>query len=1255
MILYRSEFSIGKSILQVGPYDPSKPIDREGPDNLIEIVVNQGLKRVFLVEDSLAGFIPIYKELLKHKIDMCFGWRVSIVEDVLSEEPQPESKIIIFARNEKGWKKLIKLGTYAQTTGKLKEPRLDYKKLHELYDDNLVIVIPFYDSFIHKNLMTKNACVPDFRGLPLFFFKESNDVIFDGLIQDGIANFGGKTIEAKSVYYRNREDAEIFQARKLMERKTYGSGSNVESPNLDFFMSDEFCVESALERKFEINEEFEALFNEPLRLFLPGIRLPEFVLSDEDKKRCNVPENASNIEILRLLARAGYKHKVEEGFIPKERAQEYADRVNYELDILEKTHFTDYILMVWRLVDFSRRNNLPIGKGRGSCAGSLVNYLIGITDVDSIEQNLFFERFINPSRAKINKIGDQIYLENLADIDTDFGGAAKERCIEFLQELYKGKFCKTATFGTYATKSIVKSAMKIVGGFSEDDTKPISNEVNVIFGKNDSPEKTYEQSEKFRAFMDANPKVYKAARKLQNGISNISSHASAYLVSSDLLEDTFPVELSDSGELLSSCDMSVSENMVIKLDLLGLHTVSLLKNAALSAGVDLDRLDYNDPEVYKYLQKLEHPAWLFQISGEATTRGLNKIQPKCLDHLVAVISLSRPGAFVYLDQYADYINGKTEIPSLHPLFDEMLKPYGGICYLQELLMEMFVKIGFSLTESDTLRKIVGKKKKEEIAEWEEKIYKRAEENGIDKKAAEVVWGIANASADYSFNKSLMLDTIVLTATGPKMMKNVNIGEEILSYNVKTNYEHFVKVIDIDIHKAVLWEFFTEDKQSIQCSMDHKFLTADGMLPIRDIFYTDKEVITIHGKTKVVSAAKVGEMDSIDFEVDHEDHNFYANGWVTSNSHAVSYSMMSFASVMLKFLHPQDFFTEALKLCQEKQEPIEEISALVREMPHFGLKLLPPDLIKSDIEFKKEGKDGIRYGLSSIKSVAQKSISKIQEFIDKDRATIFSLFQSAKQAKLNSTVFLALIETGTMDELSTDRQRIGLAWRIYSQLTPRESQYCLTNGEKYNYDMLAAMKDFLNWKDSSGKAIGKESRLETLRKKCEPYFQIYKENSKTPNLSEYLHEKALLGFSQHQLRNLFTEQKNLMTIQEIKEKLYEKDKFRAVVEVLKVTVGTAKKSEKKYCKMELADETGVITAGLFGDSWGNYAESHKAPEEGQILFITGTKGPDILWLNSINEQFLEIFMRVRDLKKLEKKEVSEDAEIISVENVETEKI
>jgi DNA polymerase-3 subunit alpha len=845
--LLKSEFSFGKSLLQLKPLKSDEPNSPDQPDTIVGIAKEYGWKSVTMVEDSLGGFIPIWKELKKLEIGLVYGWRVTVTDDTTIKEKRAGSKIIIFVKSALGWKSLVKLANFAQVDGFFEEARLDWKKIHELWNDELVMAIPHYDGMIMKNLTTKNPVIPDFGNIRPYLFVERNDMFYDEMVaaksEEYAKAFGLEAVEVKSCYYKNRGDLIYLQCRKLMDRKTH-KGGNLMEPEMEFFFSNEFCVESALpfiDDKKSGQIKFESEFKEPLELFLPGVRLPEFIMSKEDRKELNIPNGATDIEILKILARDGYKKKLASGEIDKSRAKEYGERANYELDILEKTDFHPYILLVYDVMRFLEKNGYPTGEGRGSCCGCLLLYLIGATRVDPLPNELYFERFISVSRAKTIEIDGIKYLTSLPDADLDMSEGARDAAVKYLSEKYKGKFVKLSTYNTQTTKALLTDVGKIVCGYDKDDLKVISDTIVKTYGNVASPEESYENSTKFKEFCDKSPLAYKVIIKLQGIIKNPGTHPSAFLISYYPLDDFMPIESRYNNEdkiweTATSCDMVVSESMAVKLDLLGLKTVEIIDNIIKDLGINLTQMDYNNWEdIYQHLQKLEVPSNLFQISGSSAVGGLNKIKPKSLDNLAAVLAICRPGSFAFIDQYAAYVNGVGERPNVHPFFDDILEKTGYVVLFQESLMKMYEKCGFSLADANDIRVCVSKKKTEEMAKWEPKIYEMCEKNGIDIEAGRALWAISKASADYSFNKSCALDSKVETKNGEKELKDIQIGDEVLAFDSKNGVNHFVKVLDVDFHDAFLYDIEFEDGKKTKCSMDHKFLTKEeGMAPMSKI-------------------------------------------------------------------------------------------------------------------------------------------------------------------------------------------------------------------------------------------------------------------------------------------------------------------------------------------------------------------------------------------------------------------------------------
>lgn len=296
-----------------------------------------------------------------------------------------------------------------------------------------------------------------------------------------------------------------------------------------------------------------------------------------------------------------------------------------------------------------------------------------------------------------------------------------------------------------------------------------------------------------------------------------------------------PVQLGTDDERVSTYDMYEAQNLSVKLDLLGVQTINLIKRVADAVGIDLDTLDLTSYEkIFQFLQSLELPYGLFQIAGHTAIRANNKIRPKTIDHVAGLLSIARPGALAFLDQYADYVNNGT-VQDCPEIFREILEPTGGVCLFQETLMSLFVKLGFSLVDANTIRDIVGKKKRDKIAEWEGKIYEKAAENGIPKEAADYVWNLAKASADYSFNRCAKSDCEVETPDGVKKLYEIVEGDLIKCFDVRSRSDQFFPVKSVWKDRKQMFEVETEDGLKIQTSLDHKYLCDDmKMRPLKDI-------------------------------------------------------------------------------------------------------------------------------------------------------------------------------------------------------------------------------------------------------------------------------------------------------------------------------------------------------------------------------------------------------------------------------------
>ncbi len=494
---------------------------------------------------------------------------------------------------------------------------------------------------------------------------------------------------------------------------------------------------------------------------LPGVKLPQIIIDQKYYDALGIPNTSSNYQFLRKLCHKGVLDKAID---KKENCQVYYDRVKTELSLFEELGFIDYVLLNWDILNFCHENQIPTGPGRGSAAGSLVLYLIGVTKVDPIEYELYFERFVSKSRARKIVVNSQLFLDGslLADVDNDIAYERRQEVIKFIEDKYKGKTCKILTLNTLSSKLCIKECGKIVGEMPESSVNEISDLIPKKFGKVGSLKASCEESEKFKEWAVENKKIFEIALKIEGLIKNTGVHPSGIAISHYQLEDIMPLQTTGDGDLVSGYDMNNVASLCVKFDILGLRTLSVIQDVCKQIGLDILSVDLKSQDIYQNLQNLIAPQGLFQIEADTNFRVAQKVKPKNLEQLSAVVAIARPGALDFLDRYARYVE-TGEFQSVHPFFDDILGYTGGIPLYQEQLMRMAVKVGFTLDESEQLRRIVGKKKVDQMAAWQDKIRQKIEQNNLDPVIGDVLWKVAEDSANYSFNKSHSISYAILAA------------------------------------------------------------------------------------------------------------------------------------------------------------------------------------------------------------------------------------------------------------------------------------------------------------------------------------------------------------------------------------------------------------------------------------------------------------------------------------------------------------
>jgi DNA polymerase III subunit alpha len=839
--------------------------------------------------------------------------------------------------------------------------------------------------------------------------------------------------------------------------------------------------------------------------FPVGVKLPEIKIQKKYYDEVSCKDLGDNFQFLRRLCLARLKEK---GIHELENSQVYYDRLKEELTIFYELGFVDYILLNWDIINFCKENDIPTGAGRGSAAGSLVLYVIGVTNIDPIEYDLFFERFVSKSRAKKIEHNGEVFLDGslLADVDNDISYDRRLEVIKYIEEKYKGKTSKILTLNTLSGKLCMKECGKIIAELSEMEVNQISDTIPKHFGIVAKLDTAYEESESFKSYADKYPKVFNIAKKLQGLNKNTGVHPSGISISYYDLDGIMPLQKTNDDSLISGYDMNDVASLSVEFDILGLRTLSVVHDVCKQVGINTSDIDVNHESIYTALSCLRSPQGLFQIEAETNFKVCKLIAPQNLEQLSAVVAIARPGALDFKDSYATYVR-TGDFQSVHEFFDDILSYTGGIPLYQEQLMKMAVKVGFTLDEAEQLRRIVGKKKVDQMPAWKVKIEEKIVSNKLDSAIGDVLWRVAEDSANYSFNKS----------------------------------------------------------------------------------------------------------------------------------HSISYAHLAAITVYLKFTYSQEFFLSLLKFAKFEPNSHEEIAKISQELSHFDIELLPPDLNKSDIDFKIEGKN-IRYGLNSIKGVSTKVLQSLLDFREESFSNKYEIFLSAKQAGLNIGTLSALVQAGLLDSfVKSNRPRLVLEAQTFNILTDREKRNFVELGEQDNYDIINSIHNAKkgDMVGDDNRKMFSEKRFNTFRKKYQPYKDIYEMNKEHLKYANWFFEEKLLGYSySHNIREVFSYEDDFNSADDVKD-LGDRANVK-FVGVLTDIMRRTSRNGNKYARLTMQDEGGVLE-GLFLDGsrdarLTNYLDSgKKLPKKSDVVIIYGSKGDDIVFIDKIFPLKDKIYMKLSELK------------------------
>jgi DNA polymerase III subunit alpha len=675
----------------------------------------------------------------------------------------------MLAANATGLRNLFTLSSMASIQGYYRKPRMDRELISE-HASGIIATTGCPSGEVQTRLRLGQSAealqaASDYRdifGAENFFLElMDHGLPIERSVREGLLEIGRRLdlrpLATNDSHYVTREQAADHAALLCVQ-----SGKTLSDPNRFKFDGDGYYLKSAAEMREYWDKEVPGAADSTL-LIAERVESYEEIYSHVDRMPMfDVPEGETQASWLHKEVMAGLRRR-----FPDALPDGYVERAEFELGVITQKGYPAYFLVVADLVNHAKEVGIRVGPGRGSAAGSLVAYALGITNIDPIPHGLLFERFLNPERP------------SMPDVDIDFDDRRRGEMVRYATEKYgTDKVAQVITFGTIKTKAAIKDAARVLHGqpgFSIADRiskalpPPVMAKDIPLSGIVDPQHERYGEAAEVRTLIETDQDVgniFKTARGLEGLIRNAGVHACAVIMSSEPLMNSIPLWQRDDGSIITGWDYPSCEAIgLLKMDFLGLRNLTVIGDAIdnikanSGADLDLDTLPLEDPATYQLLSRGD-TLGVFQLDGGAMRDLLRRMQPTGFDDIVAVLALYRPGPMGMNahNDYADRKNNRQKITPIHPELEEPLKEilaetYGLIVY-QEQIMRIAQKVAsYSMGRADVLRKAMGKKKKEVLEKEFEGFQEGMRSNGFSDAAVKALWDTILPFAGYAFNKS----------------------------------------------------------------------------------------------------------------------------------------------------------------------------------------------------------------------------------------------------------------------------------------------------------------------------------------------------------------------------------------------------------------------------------------------------------------------------------------------------------------------
>ena len=952
---------------------------------------------------------------------------------------------VLWAKNAIGYRNLSALSSLSFKDGFYYKPRIDHALL-EKHSEGLVASTCCLQGEVPQLLLKENetAALAAFKWyLDLFgedyYVELQNHGIADqaranAVLLEWAEKYDVRVVATNDVHYVNQSDSAAQDILLCLQ-----TGKTLDDPRRMRFDNDQFYLKSSSEMLEVMKSVDGDLANEALatsaeiadkcavELSTAGLLMPHFTIPSDFDGNADA--------YLRHLVFSGAKRRYD-------AITEVVDeRLRHELSVISKMGYAGYFLVVQDFTRAARELGVAVGTGRGSAAGSAVAYCLGITNIDPFRYNLLFERFLNPERV------------SMPDIDIDFDDRGRSAVIDYVVNKYgRENVCQIITFGTMGARSVIRDVARVLQiplGESDRIAKMIPDGPGVTLAS------AVEATPEFKELQsDPRPEIQallRHARVLEGCARHTGVHAAGVIIAPGTVSEYVPVATTknkDEQVLTTQYDGGWVEKFgLLKMDFLGLSTLTVLKDAAARVAehrgqhVILDEIPLDDPDTYGLFQRGE-TLGVFQFESDGMREWLSKLEPNCIDDLIAMNALYRPGPMDLIPRYIARKHGREDIEYWHPMLEPVLSETYGIPVYQEQVMQMAqVMAGYTLGGADLLRRAMGKKKQKEMDLQREKFVRGAKERGVDAPTANKVFDSMAKFAGYGFNKCLAGSTVVtdhltgraftleeLFLHGTEHVQIDAMGEDgvlrprrvqdIVWNGYKEVYE-LSTASGLNIRATALHRFRVRGgwKRLVELSVGEEIaVTGESREPAGDIGVAER-VICWEPVVKIVGGGRCHTYD-LTMEVDH---NFVANGLVVHNSHSAAYSLIAYHAAYFKANFTEEFMAAAMTNAMTDSK---KLTVMLDEARRLNLKMLSPSVNSSEPHFTVQ--DGqVRFGLCAIKGVGQSAAEAIV-LARKEHGTANTLFGLARHLDLkavNKQTMESLACVGAMDELRGHRAQL----------------------------------------------------------------------------------------------------------------------------------------------------------------------------------------------------------------------------------------